>query len=107
MDPTLLLTALEGAAAGIVITDRAGTIQWVNTEFTRITGCSREDVVGQNTRILRGETHDQSFFADLWRTILSGSAWHGEMVNRRKDGTLYTRSEERRVGEEGRSRPHP
>ena len=90
MDPTLLLTALEGAAAGIVITDRAGTIQWVNTEFTRITGCSREDVVGQNTRILRGETHDQSFFADLWRTILSGSAWHGEMVNRRKDGTLYT-----------------
>src|ERR1039457_2486440 len=90
MDPTLLLTALEGAAAGIVITDRAGTIQWVNSEVTRITGGSREDVVGQNTRILRGETHDQSFVADLWRTILSGSAWHGEMVNRRKDGTLYT-----------------
>src|ERR1039458_122693 len=89
MDPTLLLTALEGAAAGIVITDRAGTIQWVNSEFTRLTGYSREDVVGQSTRILTG-THDQSFFADLWRTILAGSAWHGEMVSRGKDGTLYT-----------------
>ena len=89
MDPTLLLTALEGAAAGIVITDRAGTIQWVNSEFTRLTGYSREDVVGQSTRILTG-THDQSFFADLWRTILAGSAWHGEMVSRCKDGTLYT-----------------
>jgi PAS domain S-box-containing protein len=90
MDPTLLLTALEGAAAGIVITDRAGTIQWVNSEFTRLTGYSREDLVGQSTRILKAGTHDQSFFADLWRTILAGSAWHGEMVSRCKDGTLYT-----------------
>src|SRR5664279_1079113 len=90
MDSTLLLTALEGAAAGIVITDRAGTIQWVNSEFTRLTGYSREDLVGQSTRILKAGTHDQSFFADLWRTILAGSAWQGEMVSRRKDGTLYT-----------------
>jgi PAS domain S-box-containing protein len=46
--------------------------------------------VGQSTRILKAGTHDQSFFADLWRTILAGSAWQGEMVSRRKDGTLYT-----------------
>jgi PAS domain S-box-containing protein len=86
----LLLTALEGAAAGIVITDREGTIQWINAEFSRMTGYSLEEAVGQNTRILKAGTHDQSFYADLWRTILSGSAWHGEMVNRRKDGSLYT-----------------
>src|SRR5664279_2345315 len=90
IDPKLLLTALEGAAAGIVITDREGTILWINAEFSRMTGYSLEEAVGQNTRILKAGTHDQSFYADLWRTILSGSAWHGEMVNRRKDGSLYT-----------------
>ena len=90
MDPSLLLAALQGAAAGIVITDREGTIQWINAEFSRMTGYSREDAVGRNTRILKAGTHDQSFYAELWRTILSGSPWHGEMVNRRKDGSLYT-----------------
>jgi hypothetical protein len=90
MDPTLLLAALESAAAGIVITDRQGTIQWINTEFSRMTGYAREELVGQNTRILRAGTHDETLFADLWRTLLAGSAWHGEMVSRRKDGSLYT-----------------
>jgi PAS domain S-box-containing protein len=90
MDPILLLAALQGAAAGIIITDREGTIQWINAGFSKMTGYSLEDVVGQNTRILKAGTHGQSFYADLWRTILSGSAWHGEMVNRRKDGSLYT-----------------
>src|SRR5450631_1102862 len=90
MDPILLLTALEGAGAGIVLTDREGTIQWVNAEFSRLTGYSRENAVGQNPRILKSGVHDHSFYADLWRTILSGSAWQGEIVNRRKDGTLYT-----------------
>jgi two-component system sensor histidine kinase/response regulator len=90
MDSILLRAALQGAADGIVITDREGTIQWINTEFSRMTGYSREDVVGRNPRVLKAGTHPQSFYADLWRTILSGSAWHGEMVNRRKDGSLYT-----------------
>ncbi|MGD0772443.1 MAG: PAS domain S-box protein, partial [Candidatus Solibacter sp.] len=90
MDPTLLLAALEGAVAGIVIIDREGTIQWVNTEFTRMTGYAREDLVGRNTRILRAGTHDETFFAALSRTLLAGSAWHGEMVSRRQDGSLYT-----------------
>jgi PAS domain S-box-containing protein len=90
MDPTLLLKALHGAAAGVMITDREGAIQWINAEFSRMTGYSSEDVVGHNTRILNSGIHDQSLFGDLWRTILSGLAWHGEMVNRRKDGSLYT-----------------
>src|SRR5450759_962748 len=90
MDPILLLAALQSATAGIIITDREGTIQWINTEFSRMTGYSSEDVVGQTPRLLKAGTHDQPFYADLWRTILSGSAWHGELVNRRKDGSLYT-----------------
>ena len=90
MDPSFLLAALQGAAAGIVITDREGTIQWINAEFSRMTGYSSEDVLGRNTRVLKAGTYGQSFYADLWRTILSGSLWHGEMVNRRKNGTLYT-----------------
>ncbi|MEO8592200.1 MAG: PAS domain-containing protein [Candidatus Solibacter sp.] len=89
MDPTLLLVALQGAADGIVITDRDGTIQWVNDAFSRMTGYS-QDVVGQNPRRLKGGTHEQSLYADLWRTILSGSPWHGELVNKRKNGVLYT-----------------
>src|SRR5450759_5969284 len=90
MDPIFLLTALEGAATGMVITNREGTIQWINSGFSKMTGYSSEDVVGRNPRILNAGTHDQSFYADLWRTILSGSSWHGEIVNRRKDGSLYT-----------------
>src|SRR5689334_4327784 len=90
MDPIILLAALQGAADGIVITDRDGTIQWINAEFSKMTGYSLEDLLGQNPRVLKSEAHNRSFYADLWRTILSGSAWHGEMVNRRKDGSLYT-----------------
>jgi PAS domain S-box-containing protein len=90
MDPILLLTALQAAADGIVITDREGMILWTNAKFSRMTGYSTEDVVGRNPRILKSGAHDEAFYADLWRTILSGAVWHGEMANRRRDGTLYT-----------------
>jgi two-component system cell cycle response regulator len=90
MDSILLLAALQGAVDGVVITDRGGTILWINAEFSRMTGYSSEDVVGGNPRILKAGAHDESFYADMWRTILSGSAWRGEMVNRRKDGSLYS-----------------
>src|ERR1035438_2695746 len=90
MDPVLLVTALQVAADGIVITDREGIILWTNAEFSRMTGYSSEEVVGQNLRILKSGAHEEAFFADLWHTILSGAAWHGQMVNRRKNGILYT-----------------
>jgi two-component system, sensor histidine kinase and response regulator len=85
-----LPTAIAQAAEGIVITDTQGTIQYVNPAFTRITGYSEEEAIGQNQRILKSGRQDSSYYEELWRTILSGNTWQGELVNRRKDDTLYT-----------------
>ncbi len=83
-------TALEAAANGIVITDRKGVVRWVNPAFTHLTGYTFEDILGQTLRILRSDRQEpQSFYKNLWDTILSGQVWHGEMTNRRKDNSLY------------------
>ncbi len=81
--------ALQAAANGIVITNRDGNILWVNPGFTTLTGYSREAAIGQSTRIMKSNHHPASFYADLWKTVLGGKVWHGELTNRRKDGTLY------------------
>ncbi len=70
--------------------DNLGRIIWVNSAFTRLTGYTADEAVGQTTRLLRSGSHDQAFYQNLWQTVLAGQAWHGEMVNRRKDGSLYT-----------------
>lgn len=85
----LQAAALQAAANSIVITDSAGTILWVNSAFTRLTGYSAEEVCGQNSRFLRSGKHDSGFYERLWQTITSGGVWHGEITNRRKDGSLY------------------
>jgi PAS domain S-box-containing protein len=82
--------ALEAAANGFIITDRDGKIIWVNPAFTHLTGYSMEEVVGGKPSVLKSGKQDQSFYKNLWDTILSGQIWHGELVNRRKDGHLYT-----------------
>jgi diguanylate cyclase (GGDEF)-like protein/PAS domain S-box-containing protein len=82
--------ALEAAANTIVITDYEGKIVWVNRAFTTMTGYSKEEVLGKNPRLLKSGELPDSFYATLWSTISSGKVWHGELVNRRKDGTTYT-----------------
>jgi len=82
--------ALEAAANAIVITNQNGTIQWTNPAFTRLTGYSVEDAIGQNPRILKSGEHSPGFYKQLWQTILSGEVWQGELINKRKDGSLYT-----------------
>ena len=82
--------ALESAANAIFIVDREGRITWVNPAFTRLTGYTLEEVLGQTPRLLQSGKHDQAFYKNLWDTILSGQIWHGEIINRRKDGSLYT-----------------
>jgi PAS domain S-box-containing protein len=82
--------ALEAAANAILITDRTGRIIWVNPAYTRLSGYSPEDVLGQTPRLFKSGQHDATFYRDLWATILSGQVWQGEMINRRKDGSLYT-----------------
>jgi PAS domain S-box-containing protein len=85
----LQTAALESAASSIVISDRSGKILWVNPAFTRLTGYAAEEVLDRNPRVLKSGVHDAAFYQDLWSTILRGETWHGEMVNRRKDGSLY------------------
>jgi PAS domain S-box-containing protein len=82
--------ALEAAANGIVITDDEGTIIWANPAFTRLTGYAVEEVIGQNTRLLKSGQQEDAFYRDMWCTICAGQVWYGELVNRRKDGSLYT-----------------
>ena len=81
--------ALNAAANAIIITDIDGNIQWVNPAFSELTGYAHEEVIGKNPRILKSGKQDQSFYKDLWQTILAGHVWHHELINKRKDGTLY------------------
>lgn len=86
----LQAAALEAAANAIVITDSRGTIMWVNRAFTTMTGYSKEESLGMNTRLLKSGEQPDSYYANLWSTIVSGKVWQGQLVNRRKDGTTYT-----------------
>ncbi len=83
-------SALEAAANGIMITDRAGIILWVNTAFTTLAGYAIEEVVGRTPSVLKSGIQGPQFYDELRSTITAGRVWHGEIVNRRKDGTLYT-----------------
>jgi PAS domain S-box-containing protein len=87
-------TALDAAANAMVITDREGVIEWVNPAFTRLSGHALEEAIGKNPRdLVRSGQHDQAFYKHLWDTILAGQVWRGELINRRKDGSLYTEAQ--------------
>jgi diguanylate cyclase (GGDEF)-like protein/PAS domain S-box-containing protein len=85
--------ALEAAANAIAIIGRNGVIQWVNPAWVELTGYSKEESIGQNPRIIRSGRHSQTFYKNMWETILAGRVWRGEVVNRRKDGGLYVEEE--------------
>jgi diguanylate cyclase (GGDEF)-like protein/PAS domain S-box-containing protein len=85
----LQVAALKATANAIVITDRKGTIVWVNPAFEQLTGYLSQEVIGQSTRLFKSGQHAPSFYKNLWDTILSGKKWHGNLTNLRKDGTLY------------------
>ena len=85
-----LMAAIEQVGEAIVMTDAQGIIQFVNPAFERTTGCSGKEAVGQNPRIFKSGEQDEPFYRNLWDTISGGRTWAGRMVNKRKDGTLYT-----------------
>jgi two-component system NtrC family sensor kinase len=89
----LRLLALDATANAVVITDRDGSIVWVNRAFTDLTGFSADEAVGRTPTILKSGEQEPRVYRDLWATIRAGRVWRGRLVNRRKDGSVYTEDE--------------
>jgi len=82
--------ALDAAANAILITDRNGSIEWANPAFFAMTGYEATEVLGQNPRqLVRSGKQDPQVYRELWQTISAGRVWQGQLLNRRRDGSLY------------------
>lgn len=85
----ILKRAIENTSNSVVITDTDGTITYVNSSFTRTTGYTREEAIGNNPRILKSGLHDDDFYRQMWSTLKNDATWRGEISNKRKDGSIY------------------
>ena len=88
----LLSRAIEQSPVSVVITDKNGTIEYVNPKFSALTGYTLEEAKGKNPRVLQSGKHSVEFYKELWNTILSGKEWKGEFYNKKKNGELYIES---------------
>ena len=86
----LQAAALAAASNSIFITSPGGQIEWINDGFVALTGYSHDEVVGRTPSLLSSGEQAAPFYRELWDTILDGGTWHGELVDRRKDGSLFT-----------------
>jgi len=84
----LLSTAVASAVNGVAITDRNAQILWVNPAFSQLTGYTFGEAVGRTPRILKSGRNPPELYREMWTTLLKGEPWHGELVNRHKDGSL-------------------
>jgi PAS domain S-box-containing protein len=87
----LVLKAVEQTSEAILITDSSGTIVYANKAMEEVSGYSAEYLKGKKPGVLKNEgSHAPDFYRELWSTVKAGRKWHGRLLNRRKDGTLYT-----------------
>ncbi|MEI6142270.1 MAG: PAS domain S-box protein, partial [Mariniphaga sp.] len=92
-DQVLVLSqAVEQSPVSVVITDTNGNIEYVNEKFSKITGYSLEEAIGNNPRILKSDTKSSHEYSNLWGTITSGQEWRGEFLNVKKNGETYSES---------------
>lgn len=85
---TLAANVFTHAQEGIIITDVASTIIDINDTFTEISGYSRDDLIGQNPRVLQSGQHSSDFYTDMWQTISTTKQWYGEIWSKRKNGEV-------------------
>ncbi|HRQ42050.1 MAG TPA: PAS domain S-box protein [Chloroflexota bacterium] len=85
----LLSTALMSTANAVLITDRTGKIEWFNSAFTTLTGFAPGETLGKTPKILKSGRQSPAYYQQLWQTIESGEVWHGELINRRRNGQEY------------------
>ncbi len=85
-----LMTAIEQTPQSIVITDTKGDILYVNPAFEKITGYTRAEAIGLNTRLLKSNRQDKAFYQELWTRISAGEVWRGRFINKKKNGTFFT-----------------
>ena len=84
--------AIEQSSASVVITDNRGKIEYINPKFTKLTGYTREEAMGENPRIISSGETPPEVYKELWKTITSGNEWRGVFSNRKKNGELYWES---------------
>jgi PAS domain S-box-containing protein len=85
----LFAKAVENTGRSVIITDRDGTIEYVNSAFEAQSGYTSGEAVGRTPRILKSTKQNADFYADLWETISAGERWDGHIINQRKNGQLY------------------
>ena len=88
----LLLRAIEQSANTVLITAADGRIEYVNPQFTRSTGYTAEEARGHNPRFLKSGETSPEVYETMWRTLIAGETWHGQLCNRKKDGSLFWES---------------
>lgn len=85
----LLSKSIEQSPVSVIITDPLGKIEYVNTTYLRISGYTEEEIYGETPRIQSSGHHNKEFYETMWNTILSGKTWHGEILNKRKNGETF------------------
>lgn len=86
----VLTEIMEDSENGVFITDVNGKIIWANNTFTMLTGYTKPELIGKNPDLLKSGEHDQKFYDGLLNTIYEGKVWHGKIINKKKDGLLFT-----------------
>lgn len=86
----LLAQALDNAANAIFITSQTGRIRWANPAFCKLTGYTSAEIIGKTPSLIKSGKQSKAFYDEIWQTILMGDVWRGIVIEKRKDGTLFT-----------------